>query len=103
MCHPFVPFNLNTTDEIDILEIPLTLMDGVLDSTHMRLGDAEKWDLIKMLIDSVARYHGVFTLLWHNTFMDGDNLRLYTKILEYAREKNAWITSGAEIYSMASS
>jgi peptidoglycan/xylan/chitin deacetylase (PgdA/CDA1 family) len=101
MCHPYNPFNRNTADEIDILEIPLTLMDGTLDNTYMRLGDAEKWDLIKMLIDSVAKCRGVFTLLWHNTFITGGaNLRLYNKILQYASEKNAWITSGAEILSL---
>ena len=71
MCHPFRPFNLNTNHEIDILEIPLTIMDSSLNQTYMRLGSKRKWDFIKMLIDRVAAYHGVFTLLWHNSYMGG--------------------------------
>ena len=44
--------------EIDILEIPLTVMDGTLDQTYMRLGGKRKWNFIKMLIDRVAACHG---------------------------------------------
>jgi hypothetical protein len=31
--------------------------------------------------------------------IDGENLRYYEKVLEYCAEKNAWITSGEEIYN----
>lgn len=34
MCHPFRPFDLIMNREIDVLEIPLTIQDGILD-THM--------------------------------------------------------------------
>lgn len=97
MCHPFRPVNLNTNQEIDILEIPLVVMDGSLDSTYMRLDWEKKWEFVKMLIDRVAACHGVFTVLWHNTYMDGGNLELYGKVLAYCRERNAWISSGAEV------
>lgn len=99
MCHPFRPFNLNTNHEIDILEIPLIVMDGTLDQTYMRLDGKCKWKLVKTLIDRVAGCHGVFTLLWHNTYMDGGNLELYEKILAYCDERKAWMTSGNKIVS----
>lgn len=98
MCHPFRPFNLNTNHEIKILEIPLIIMDGTLSQTYMRLGGTSKWEFIKMLIDRVAACHGVFTLSWHNTNMEGENMELYEKILQYCNERKAWMTSGSELH-----
>lgn len=103
MCHPFRPFNLNTNNEINILEIPLVVMDDTLDQKYMRLDSRGKWELIKMLIDRVAACQGVFTLLWHNTYMNGENLELYEKILAYCKERDAWMTSGDRIISQITS
>jgi hypothetical protein len=98
MCHPFKPYNLNTGKEIDILEIPLTIMDTTLFSLmHLDLNQA--WKLTEKLIDTVERYKGVLTILWHNTYMQGDYLEFYRKILQYCTQKNAWLASGAEICS----
>jgi len=102
MCHPFKPFNLNTNQKIDILEIPLAVMDSTLDPTYMRLDGTSKWEVIKMLIDRIAACHGVFTLLWHNSYMDGKNLELYETILRYCNGKKAWMTTGNNICSLYS-
>ena len=96
MCHPFKPFNLNTNKEINILEIPLIVMDCTLDS-YMKLDTEKAWEVTKALIDIVERYKGVITILWHNTYMDGEKLKFYEKILKYCHEKDAWMTSGEEI------
>jgi peptidoglycan/xylan/chitin deacetylase (PgdA/CDA1 family) len=95
-CHPFKPFNLNTNEEIDILEIPLTIMDRTL-FDYMKLDMKGRWDITKLLIDTVEKNNGVITILWHNTFMIDENLRFYEKILKYCHEKRAWMTSGEEI------
>lgn len=97
ICHPFKPFNLNTSKEIDILEIPLVIMDRTLLMDYMRLDFEKAWELTKQLIDKVEQYRGVITILWHNNSMDGIFLKFYEKILKYCSEKNACITSGAEI------
>jgi len=97
MCHPFKPFNLNTNHEIDILELPLIVMDGTLDTTYMRLEAKSKLEHIKMLIDRIEACHGVFTLLWHNTHMTGQNLELYERILQHCNERKAWMRSGNAI------
>jgi len=97
MCHPFNPYNLNTGKEIDILEIPLGIMDTTLFS-QMHLNFNQAWKLTEKLIDTVENYKGVLTILWHNTYMQGDYLEFYKRILEYCTQKNAWMTSGAEIY-----
>ncbi|NLV27957.1 MAG: hypothetical protein GXY48_12475 [Methanomicrobiales archaeon] len=97
ICHPFKPYNLNTDQEINILEIPLILMDCTL-GLYMELDEDKKWELIKGLIERVAECRGIFTILWHNTFMSGSQFELYEKILAYCYKKNAWMTNCEEIY-----
>ena len=96
MCHPFRPYNLKTGRPIDILEIPLVVMDGTLDR-YMRLDATRAWEVTRRLIDATERCGGVFTLLWHNSYMEGERLEMYEKILGYCRERGAWMTSGEEI------
>ena len=97
MCHPFKPFNLNTNKVIDILEIPLSIMDCTL-FDYMKLDAKGAWEITKLLIDIVEKNNGIITILWHNTYMFNDNYEFYKKILQYCNEKKAWMTSGAEIY-----
>jgi peptidoglycan/xylan/chitin deacetylase (PgdA/CDA1 family) len=100
MCHPFRPFNLHTGREINILEIPLTIMDDTLFESTMSY--EEVWELSKRLIDTVAEYHGVICLNWHSEsfncpFKDPREI-MYKKILQYCSDKKAWMTSGEKIY-----
>lgn len=97
MCHPFKPFNLNTNKYIDILEIPLTIMDCTLDG-YMRLDMKNAWEITKRLVDTVEKLKGVITILWHNTYMVHEMLELYEEILKYCHKRNAWMTSGEEIW-----
>ena len=100
MCHPFNPYNLKEGREIEILEIPLVLMDVALFAAPKSF--EEVWARTKNLIDTTASLNGVITLLWHN-FVFGCNFRkdwvkLYEKVLQYCSERGAWMTSGEEIY-----
>lgn len=98
MCHPFRPFDLDTNENINILEIPLTVMDTSLFEKYMNFDVRNALDIIKLLIDSVRKYNGVITILWHNTHLFGERLKLFERVLSYCQEKKAWITSGEEIY-----
>lgn len=98
MCHPFRPVDMKTENELDILEIPLTIMDCTLQSDYMRLDRDGAWELTKQLIDTVEKYNGVITILWHNEFMQGEDLEFYEKILKYCYEKDAWMVGGKKIY-----
>jgi peptidoglycan/xylan/chitin deacetylase (PgdA/CDA1 family) len=96
MCHPYKPFNLKKGKSIEILEIPLIIMDRTL-QRNMNLDTGRAWDLSKKIIESVEKYNGVLTLLWHNNDFSGDQRKLYEKILKYCVEKNAWMTNGEHI------
>lgn len=99
LCQPFKPYNLNTLSTIDLLEIPLCIMDSTLFGSVKTYDEA--WNVTKTLIDTVESCHGVLTLNWHsNNF--GCSFRrswphFYEKILQYCYKKNAWMTSGIEI------
>jgi peptidoglycan/xylan/chitin deacetylase (PgdA/CDA1 family) len=97
MCHPFFPYDLEAGTTIDILEIPLVIMDASLFQNYMRLDIHGAWDLIKGLIDVVESQRGTIGILWHNTNMLGDTLRLYEKTLQYCSDRNAWMPTGKQL------
>lgn len=107
MCHPFQPFNLIKNKKIEISEIPVCVIDIALFS-YMKINAIKSWEYIKNLIDTVERFGGVVTILWHNwTFsfpvsyaglFGVEWTKLYEKILIYCTKKNSWITNGYEIY-----
>jgi len=98
LCYPFKPYNLETNSFIDIWEIPLTIMDSTLDG-YMHLTLESAWNITRHLIDAAEKYKGIITILWHNTNFFNEKLKFYEKILKYCHEKNAWMTSGEEIWS----
>jgi len=101
MCHPFKPHDLETEEEIDILEIPLIVMDATLHNS-MHLHPSEAWRIVKKLIDVTEKSHGVITILWHNNVFDeilwGKWTNLYEQILKHLYKENAWMTSAEDIY-----
>ena len=103
MCYPFKPSDLNTNEEIDIIEIPLIIMDNTL-FLYMRLTIAETWQICKKIIDIVKNYEGVLTILWHNNSFDEIYRKgwgkLYEKILIYCHQENAWMTTGKNIWNL---
>jgi len=99
MCHPFRPYNLNTEEFIDIVEIPLVVMDGTLFQTYMKFDNDSALKFVKKIIDRVAEVNGVFTLLWHNTYLVNKTpeINLYEQILNYCRDHNGWLSDGNSI------
>lgn len=101
MCHPFRPFNLNSKSEIDIVEIPLTMMDTTLFG-YMKLDLVNALTMAKRMIDLVEGYNGVLTILWHNDVFSCPFrekwAKLYQSILSYCYEKDAWLTSADGVY-----
>jgi len=97
MCHPFKPFNIITGRSVEILEIPLVIMDHSLTDDYMRLDSDSAWEITRRLINAVAECHGVITFVWHNKSCIGEQKKFYEKILKYCAEKEAWMTSGEQI------
>lgn len=97
MCYPYKPFDLRKNEVLDIVEIPLAIMDKTL-FYYMHLDLEMSWELTRQIIENVRQFHGVLTVLWHNNCMSGEYLQLYKRLLEYCSKQGAWMTSGREIY-----
>ena len=68
ICYPFRPFDLFENSVMSLWEVPLTVMDGTLDS-YRGLTPQKSIEIIVHLLDTVERYNGIFVFLWHNTYM----------------------------------
>jgi len=91
---PFFGFDLSTGKRLDILEIPITLMDCCL--FESKISDTRA-KMIDDLINSCADDHSLLVLDWHNrTAYDPDFpgwFDAYKLILEKARSRGAQIDS----------
>ena len=96
MAHPFKPYDARASKFLDILEIPLTVMDGTLES-YLRLGPEAGWSLTRKMLDTVENVSGVATLLWHNTHLTGPWAEVYWKAVDHARSRGAWMPTGSEL------
>ena len=96
MCHPFRPFNRHSDSEIPLIEVPLIISDMAL-FNYMHLDIEAAWIQIQQMIDRVCAVRGVVTILWHNISMFDERLDLYRRILNYCREKNAWMDTCGEL------
>ena len=96
MCHPFQPYSNNNNTFLNIIELPLIIMDNTM-SKYMNLDVKQQFEICKNLIDTVENHNGVLTFLWHNTEMTDAQGEFYNAFLKYVFGKNAWITSAIEI------
>jgi peptidoglycan/xylan/chitin deacetylase (PgdA/CDA1 family) len=99
MCHPFRPYDWQHQQWMNIYELPLHIMESAMFGF---VKAHEAWQLIKQLLEEVELNQGVLTVLWHNNVFScpfRENWgALYAKILQYGRERNAWMTSGEELW-----
>jgi len=103
ICLPFKPFDILENRELDMWELPLTVMEGSLQNpNYQNLPPEEAYGEIIKLIEVIKRYRGVFVLLWHNSSFDPLSRwagwkEVYEKVMKYISEQNAWVTDGREI------
>jgi len=69
-CHPFRPFDVAADREIDLVEFPLIAMDATL-RHHRGLSPQETERRLHFLAGECRRVGGTFTLLWHNSSLEG--------------------------------
>jgi hypothetical protein len=65
-CFPYHPFDIQEGRELDLIEIPLIVMDVTL-RQYRQLEVEEARQIILRLAKRCQSVGGVFTLLWHNT------------------------------------
>jgi peptidoglycan/xylan/chitin deacetylase (PgdA/CDA1 family) len=91
MAYPFRPYDLERGGTIDIVEVPLVLMDAAL-LFNMKLSIDQARTFCFALIAEARAVNGVITLLWHNNYMQGSMGELYRELLEHLHDQGAWLT-----------
>ena len=97
---PFFPFDPQTGRKLDIVALPLTVMDVTLfRSLGLNAEAALKaaWDAI----EPVVKAGGLVSLLWHNNYFNEpeywDWQWVYEQLLQRLAALNPWCATGAEI------
>lgn len=97
---PFAPFTNNS-----FLVFPLTVMDGILFTAYR--DKKSRWEKIRELLDLVEKRNGVISFLWHQRVFNEQDFpgwaEMYEKIIKECKDRNAWVTSGENLYSHLSS
>jgi hypothetical protein len=96
MCYPFYPYDRTSGSFMNLVELPLMIMDATL-FYYMRLDADTAFKMCKAIIDQVKTYQGVLTLLWHNNFLTGEMGSVYLKILDYLKSEDPWYTTSQEL------
>src|SRR4030042_3026201 len=65
-CYPFSTFNFLTRNKLNLIERPLIIMDKPLVQYNLHLGYTNILDKALNLLNTVKKYQGEFTFLWHN-------------------------------------
>lgn len=87
IAHPFRPWDLEREDPLDIVEIPLAVMDVTLaEPRYLGLSVREAERRLLTLLDWAAEHGGGFSILWHTDRFDpataGGWDRLYARLID---------------------
>jgi hypothetical protein len=88
---PFFPFDINARKQIDILEIPLIVMDGTL-REYRNYSPEQAYETICNTILSCARHNGTLVMNWHNSFLQCNAMEwreVYENALDYLLNQHA--------------
>lgn len=102
-CFPFKPFDVMENRIFDIWELPLTVMEGSLQSPgYQNLSSEEAYEEIIRHIEIVRKFGGVFVLLWHNSALEDSGnwkgwKKVYEETMRYMSQQGAFVSNGREI------
>ncbi|WP_207431186.1 polysaccharide deacetylase family protein [Sabulibacter ruber] len=97
-CHPFRLFDFRSRQMTQVWEMPLNLMDVTLNHPkYLQLTPAQVMPAITPMLQEIIRFHGVFTLLWHNEnftpYGMAGGLRMFQDITQFLqRQQTSFLT-----------
>ncbi len=97
---PFFPTDPATGRTLDVVALPLTVMDVTL-FLSLRLKGEQALEAAWSAIEPVIEAKGLVSLLWHNNYFDEPEYRdwqwVYEQLLERLAALGPWCATGAEI------
>jgi hypothetical protein len=98
---PHKLFDLKNNKALNIIEVPLIIMDSTLEY-YRNLGPEKAKTVIQQMINRLKNYGGILTLLIHNTCYDDLDYKgwgiLYEEIVKYSLDENIPIKSIKESF-----
>ena len=85
ICYPFKVFDIKTKSKLDLVEIPLIMMDVTL-TNYMKINETKELnEIIVRVINQVKKHNGVLNVIWHNNsyydYLGSSNENLLKKIM----------------------
>lgn len=102
IAHPFRPWSLALDGPLELVEVPLALMDVTLgEERYLGLSAQASWRWVEELLDLAADRGGGFAVLWHTDRFDRATARgwdtLYRRLLEAVSERGGVCLSAGEL------
>ncbi len=97
---PFQTCDANTGEFLNLIELPMTVMDATL-FRHLRLGGEAALEKAWQAVAGVIGVGGLVSLLWHNNYFNEpeywDWQMVYEELLNRLAPLKPWCATGAEI------
>jgi hypothetical protein len=108
IAHPFRPWDVEADRPLDLVEIPLAVMDVTLaEERYLGLPLRAAEERLTALLDWAAEHGGGFSVLWHTDRFDPGTSHgwdeLYFRLLEAAEERGGVCLSAGELAAEAES
>lgn len=105
IARPFRPWDLAEDAPLDLVEVPLAVMDVTLaERRYANLSARAAWPRLEALLDSAAANGAAFAILWHPDRFDPPTAagwdRLFYRVVEAVRERGGVCTSASDIASL---
>lgn len=106
IAQPYRPWDVGTDRPLDLVEIPLAVMDVTLgEERYLGLSAREAEGRVLSLLDWAAEHGGGFSVLWHTDRFDRGTARgwgrLYLRVLDAVRERGGICLSAGELAAEA--
>lgn len=103
IAYPFRPYDLENDKVLNIVEVPLVIMDRTLINQYGR--NVERaWKEIKKILDTTKECGGFIGILWHQYMLNETEFpgmkKLYLTLLDYLRKINARVVTNWEAVEM---
>ena len=99
-CMPFRLYDLETDTQLNLIEIPLLVMEQTL-KNYMKLNPNEAYIKVFEIINEIKQYNGLFTFLWHPGNCSDEWIEwienVYFKVLLNLKEESQESLVGSEI------
>ena len=98
-CWPYHPYIAGHEKELDIFELPLSVMDSTLFAESRTEENAMK--LLQGLFDNIEKYNGLVVMNWHQRVFNEKYFigwaSVYKKCLEYFKAKEVFASSAENV------